>query len=238
MSDLVQLGFAFSAGIAAAFNPCGVVMLPSYISYILGREDGRSYLGGALRGLAAGGVMTAGFFTIFVTFGLLFSYIGRALAAVIPWIVILIGVGLVLLGVLMLAGRSFFQLNLGRAASRLGSLPPKDRVGGLGMRKGYRSFYFYGLAYALASLSCTLPIFLIIVSQTFSSANLLASLLAFVLYAAGMGVVVIIISVATFLSRELLTKQLARLAPYIEKAAALVIIAAGAYLIYYWLSKL
>jgi len=78
---------------------------------------------------------------------------------------------------------------------------------------------------------------LIIVSQTFSSANLLAGLLAFVLYAAGMGLVVTIISVATFLSRELLTKQLARLAPYIEKAAALVIIAAGAYLIYYWLSK-
>ena len=228
MSDLVQLGFAFSAGIAAAFNPCGVAMLPSYISYILGREDGESYLGGALRGLAAGGVMTAGFFTIFVTFGLLFSYVGRALAAAIPWIVILIGAGLILLGGAMLTGRSFLHLNLGRATSRLSSL------GG----RGYRPFYFYGLAYALASLSCTLPIFLIIVSQTFAAANLVAGLLAFVLYAAGMGAVVIVISVLTFLSREFLTKQLTRFVPWIERGAALVIIAAGAYLIYYWLSKL
>jgi len=58
---------------------------------------------------------------------------GRALAAAIPWIVVLIGVGLVLLGVLMLSGRTLFQLNLGRATSRLGNL---------GGRKGYKPFYF------------------------------------------------------------------------------------------------
>jgi len=228
MIDPVQLGFAFSAGIAAAFNPCGVAMLPSYISYILGREGSESYLAGALRGLAAGGVMTTGFLTIFLVFGLLFSYLGRALATAIPWIVVLIGAGLVLLGAAMLTGRPLFHLNLGRITSRLS---------GLG-RRGYRAFYFFGLAYALASLSCTLPIFLIIVSQTFAARDPLAGLLAFILYAAGMGLVVSIISVATFLSREFLTKQLVRLAPWIEKIAALVIIAAGAYLIYYWLSKL
>ncbi len=236
MNDLVQLGFAFSAGIAAAFNPCGVVMLPSYISYILGRDRGsegegegaESYLVGALRGLAAGGAMTAGFLTIFVLFGLLFSYLGRALAAAIPWIVVLIGAGLILLGVAMLSGRALPRLELGRMTSRLGDL---------GRKKGYSSFYFFGLAYALASLGCALPVFLVIVSQTFSSANLLTGLLAFILYAAGMGLVVLVISVVTFLSRELLVKQLVRVAPWIEKAAALVIIAAGAYLIYFWLSR-
>jgi len=232
MIDPVQLGFAFSAGIAAAFNPCGVAMLPPYISYILGRgrerEGEESYLTGALRGLAAGGAMTGGFLTIFVVFGLLFSYLGRAIAAAIPWIVVLIGAGLILLGATMLSGRPLPRLELGHMF----------RLSGLGGKR-HGAFYFFGfgLAYALASLSCTLPIFLIIVSQTFASANPLAGLLAFILYAAGMGLVVIVISVATFLSREFLIKQLARLAPWVEKGAALVIIAAGAYLIYYWLSK-
>ncbi|NIT79177.1 MAG: cytochrome c biogenesis protein CcdA, partial [Thermoplasmata archaeon] len=59
--------------------------------------------------------MTAGFFTIFVVVGLIFSYLGRAIAAAVPWIVVLVGAGLMLLGALMLSGRTSFHLNLGRA---------------------------------------------------------------------------------------------------------------------------
>ena len=32
----IPIAFAFSAGVVAAFNPCGVVMLPAYIGYKLG----------------------------------------------------------------------------------------------------------------------------------------------------------------------------------------------------------
>lgn len=228
MSDLVQLGFAFSAGIAAAFNPCGVAMLPSYISYILGREEKESYRAGAFRGLAAGGAMTGGFFTIFGLFGVQLFYLGQVITMAIPWIVILIGAGLIVLGILMFFGRMPVHLNVGNVTSIL-----ENRAG----KEGYRAFYFFGIAYGLASLSCTLPVFLIIVSQSFASKDLLSGIMAFVFYSSGMGLVVMAISVATFLSRQLITRYLNQVARYIERAASLVIIAAGAYLIYFWLSK-
>ena len=41
MSSLfdIPIAFSFSAGIVAAFNPCGGAMLPAYIGYQIGSDD-------------------------------------------------------------------------------------------------------------------------------------------------------------------------------------------------------
>lgn len=227
----LQLSFAFSAGIAAALNPCGVAILPSYISYVLTRDGdngGRDCT--ALRqktvgGLAAGLTMTAGFFSIFGIFGLLFSFLGRSVISVVsPWFSLAVGIGLVLLGVTTFVGRGGIHLNLAEISSRL------ERKGGQGC---LRPFYFYGLGYALASLGCTLPIFLMVISQTLISGSYLFSVFIFLSYVAGMGLVVTGISIATRFLREGLNRWLNRLLPYMGKIGGAIIIAAGAYLIYY-----
>ncbi|MGH9112549.1 MAG: cytochrome c biogenesis protein CcdA, partial [Acidimicrobiales bacterium] len=33
------VGFAFAAGMVAAFNPCGFAMLPAYLSWFLGQSE-------------------------------------------------------------------------------------------------------------------------------------------------------------------------------------------------------
>ena len=99
MVDLVMLSFSFSAGMATFFNPCGFVMLPAYISYYLGQDEGstRNLRHGLLRGVQLGITVSAGFFTVFGGLGLLFSLIGPLIAPYIPWASVLIGAGLIAL---------------------------------------------------------------------------------------------------------------------------------------------
>lgn len=233
--NTLQLSFAFSAGIAAALNPCGVAILPSYISYFLARkkEDNDSKCivvnGKTLGGAAAGLAMTAGFFTVFGIFGLIFSFFGRsAISVVSPWLSLAVGTGLVLLGISTFRGRKILQLDFAGLSSRL------ERKGERGCLK---PFYFYGLGYALASVGCTLPIFLMVISQSLISGSYLLSLLVFFSYVAGMGLVVTGISIAARYFREALSRWLNTLLPYMGKVGGTIIISAGSYLIYYSLTS-
>ena len=39
MSDGVLLAYAFGAGMVATVNPCGFLMLPSYVAFYLGGDE-------------------------------------------------------------------------------------------------------------------------------------------------------------------------------------------------------
>ena len=92
----------------------------------------------------------------------------------------------------------------------------------------------FGVAYAVSSLGCTLPIFLVVVGSSLAS-GFLQGLLQFLNYALGMGVMVSLVAVGMALLREAALRPLRRLLPYVERLAALFLILAGAYLIAYWL---
>src|SRR5690554_4687074 len=101
--DPVALSFAFSAGAASAFNPCGAALLPSYLAYLFMQTAGAATSGmdrsrpgaGAWLGLAAGGLMTLGFLAVFVTSGFLISIALQVVRRVVPWLTVAIGAGLV-----------------------------------------------------------------------------------------------------------------------------------------------
>src|SRR5687767_14781246 len=70
----LPVGYAFGAGMVASVNPCGFLLLPSYISYHLGTEEEgyyqRSLLQRALHALVLGVTATAGFVLVFAAVGL------------------------------------------------------------------------------------------------------------------------------------------------------------------------
>ncbi|CAD7355274.1 putative disulfide interchange protein [Staphylococcus aureus] len=77
--------FILTAGMVAAFNPCGIALLPSYISYLIGGETkDHSFRYAIFKGLGLGGAMTTGFLTIFVLAGLLIGGLGSALTGIFP----------------------------------------------------------------------------------------------------------------------------------------------------------
>jgi len=213
------LFFALTAGMVAAFNPCGFALLPAYLALLLSRTDTQRAPVG--RALAASAAMTAGFVAVFGAFGLVVVPLAISLGEYLSWATVVVGVLLVGLGVWLLSGRELLL-----------RLP---RMRGAAPTGGPASMVLYGVAYAVASLSCTIAPFLAVTTSTFRSESILAGIAVFVAYGLGMGCVVAVLAVAVALAQEGLVRRLRRVMPYVNRVSGVLLVPAGAYVIYYGL---
>ena len=229
---VLPVGYAFGAGMVAAVNPCGFAMLPAYLSLYLGaHEEGfadRPVLTRLLRALVVGGSVSSGFVLLFGLAGAVISAGGNALLTAMPWVAVLIGGALVLLGLSLFLGRGLYFSVFERFASRVGS------SGDVSMR----GFFLFGLAYGAASLSCTLPVFLAVVGGGISAGGFFSGVGRFLGYGLGMASVFLTLTVALALFKQGLVKRLKAAVPYVHLASAGLLVLAGGYMIFYWWSSL
>ena len=213
------LAFAFSAGLVAAFNPCGFAMLPAYLSYFLGVDDADDAGVGVARALRVGLLVTSGFVAVFGVVGVAVSHLSVTIEEYLPWVTIVIGLALVVLAVAMLRG---FELTV--------ALPKLSKGGD---SRTDRSMFLFGLSYAVASLSCTLPIFLGVTATTFRTSNFASGVTAFGAYALGMGLVLMVLTVAIALARQSIVSRLRSAMRWVNPVSAVLLLIAGAYVAYY-----
>lgn len=226
--DRLPVAYAFGAGMVASVNPCGFMMLPSFAAFSLGRGPYGNpgvlelpLLGRGLRALLMAGLVTLGFVVVFGAVGVVLSAGGRGLLQFFPWTSLVVGSGLILLGLwLFLPGRHLVL----PVATRL-AVPEREGLGGM---------LAFGIAYGVASLGCTLPIFLVVVATALATEGFLFSVLQFLNYALGMGLIVAIVAVSAAYFQGAFLRSFRRLMPYVEKVGALFIVGAGTYLLYYW----
>ncbi len=224
----LPVGYAFGAGMIAAVNPCGFAMLPAYLSLYLGaREDDFAELptmGRMLRALLVGATVSSGFVLLFGLAGIIISAGGNTLLKVMPALGFLIGVALVLLGLLILVGRSVYFSFFERLANRIGD-PGTVSV---------RGFFLFGLAYGAASLSCTLPVFLVVVGGGIAAGGIMAGVGQFFVYSFGMASVLVALTLALAFFKQSLVARVKKAVPYVQLASAILLILAGVYTILYW----
>ncbi len=224
----LPFGYAFAAGMAAAVNPCGFALLPAYLGLYLGTGDvvtaGPRPL---IRALAVGGTMTASFVGLFGLAGLALATAAAVLVDLLPWLSVLVGALLVVAGARMLAGAPLYAAGAERLSAR---------VGGVAWRADVVGYAAYGVAFALSSLGCTLPLFLTVVGAALTTGGLAAAAGQFVLYALGMGAVVTTATVLVALFGKTLVVWIARPGRYLGPASAVLLIVTGAYVVYYWLA--
>jgi cytochrome c biogenesis protein CcdA len=203
---------------AASVNPCGFALLPAYLArFVAGEESSGQYT--LRRAVVVSAALTAGFVVTFGVFGAVISPLAITVERYLPWATIVIGVGLVGVGVALVAG---CHLGVG--------LPRLARGGGDGR---IRSVFWFGVTYAVASLSCTIGPFLAVTSSTFTSRNAAAGIATFVVYGLGMGLVVAALTVAVALAHAGLARRLRAALPYVSRASGVLLIAAGAYVAWY-----
>ncbi len=231
LGALLPLGYAFGAGMVAAVNPCGFALLPAYLAlYLGGHEADRTRSSGlVVLALAArvGLTMSAGFTVLFAVAGLLLGVAATALVRLFPWVGLVVGVSLVALGA-RLAGGTMVYARMGEQIA--------DRLGGRARSRSAGSYFIYGLAYGAASLSCTLPIFLAVVGSAFTSRDYVLTIVQFILYAFGMAVVVIGVTLGVALFRDAVVTRARQAMRYVQPASAALLLLAGAYISYYWLT--
>ena len=222
----LPIGFAAAAGVVASVNPCGFFMLPGYVAYQLGTQeagyDQLSYSRRIFRALAVGLMATLGFVLIFAAVGAVIAAGGSFLGRVFPFLGLAVGVSMVAFGTYLLFTHRFVGV---LAASRI-QVTPQRNLG---------NAFVFGLGYAVGSLSCTLPIFLVVVGGALGAAGFLASFSQFLAFALGMGVVVIAVTIGAAIFRDAVARVLRRALPHVHRASSLFLVGAGGYLIYYWI---
>jgi len=206
---------AFAAGLVAALNPCGFALLPAYLALVVrgDRAGGWDVVGRALVATAA---MTLGFLAVFGAFGLLTVTVATRLERYLPYATVVIGIVLVALGVWLLAGRRL------AAASFGGRWAPTARIG---------SMLGYGVAYACASLGCTIGPFLAVTGAALRGGR--DALTVYLAYAAGFGLLVGVLAVAVALARSALIDRMRRITRYASRISGALLVAVGLYVGYY-----
>lgn len=228
MAGFLPFGYAFGAGMVTTVGPCGIAMLPAYVSlYLRTEEEGfrqQSPLRRGGRAILLSLVVTVGFVTLFAIIGTILSLGGEFIIQILPWAAVLIGVSLILLGIWMLAGGHLYFAVFSRLASRI------ERPGG----SGVIGFLVFGIVYGIAALSCTLPIFLVVVGSALALKGFTTGLLQFVSYALGMGFIITIVTLGTAFFKEAVHRWLHRLVPVVARFSGLLLILAGGYILYFW----
>ncbi|MFD0823951.1 cytochrome c biogenesis protein CcdA, partial [Micromonospora zhanjiangensis] len=137
----------------------------------------------------------------------------------LPWLTAGLGVLLVALGGWLLAGRKLPAPGLGARAPRLSGT--------------FASMMLFGMAYAVASLSCTIAPFLATVVSSLRAGSTVEGIALFGAYAVGMGLVVGVTALAVALVQESVLARLRRLTGLVSRLGGVVLVLAGGYVGYY-----
>jgi cytochrome c biogenesis protein CcdA len=214
--------YAFTLGLVAAVNPCGLPMLPAYLALFTGGPAGADGARVA-RSLLAGAGVSAGFVAVFGVLGLVVESGVQLVSGWLPWVMIGVGLAMTAAGVLTLTGRG----------PNLHLPTPRVRPG-----RSALAMAGYGAAYAIGSLSCSLPLFLAAVGGSFTRRGAWAGLSTYLAYALGMGLFVTAAAVVTTTVGTTALRHVRAASRWLPAASGLVLTASGAYLVFSWISDL
>ncbi|MCU1503957.1 MAG: putative cytochrome c biosis protein [Ilumatobacteraceae bacterium] len=221
-----RLASSFSNGLLAAVNPCGFALLPTYLLYFLGMESLRpgAERSSIRRALTVSAAVSGGFLLVFVVIGAIYKWSTSWFVDKSQWISLAIGIALVVLGVAMIFGfRIPFttpKLDIGR----------RDRT--------VRSMFVFGIAYAVASIGCTIGLFTGVVLGTVSTDGIVRGVVAIGLYGLGMALIVTGLTVTLAMANTALLAVLRKGMAVFEYLAGVFVLLTGLYLSWYWYNSI
>lgn len=220
--DLGPLSLALAAGGLSTINPCGFAMLPAYLTFYVGADENElpTATTRTAQGLKTGLMVTAGFLLVFALVGLPITYGATRIVRAIPWVGMALGITLLVVGVATYFGRKISM------TFDHGIRPDHDRRP--------KTMFLFGIGYGIASLGCTLPVFLAVIGASLATAGPGGALLVLVAYGAGMAIMLILFSAGAALVRDGLVRSVRRIMPYMGRITGAMLTVAGLYLTYYW----
>lgn len=204
--SMTELATVFLAGLASAGSPCLLPLYPGFLAYLAasaGALPGRR--GSGLLGLLVlGGVLTT-MLALGGVFVVLTLPVGRVATALRP----VVDLVLVVLGVLLVAGRNPFE--------RLGTLGVAPRGG------PYARAYRYGLLLGPLALPCAGPFFAALVAVATSVPELALRLATFGVFGLGFGLPLVALSLLTAARRRAVVDVVVRHRRPVEVAAGVLL---------------
>jgi cytochrome c biogenesis protein CcdA len=187
--------------------------------YFLGLEAGAggTQRASVRRALLVSAAVSTGFVAVFVVSGLVTNFFTSWLASNAKYVTLVIGAALVVLGGSMLFGY------------RLPFATPSVAVGD---SRTARGMFVYGVGYALASLGCTIGLFM---ATAFSSPDsFVGGMVNVSAFAAGMALIVTALTVSLAVANRGLVRVLRSATRYVDLVAAAFVTLSGLYLLWYF----
>ena len=216
------MSLSFIRGLVAAVNPCGFILLPTYLMYFLGVSGGApgTQKASIARALKVSAAVSSGFLAVFLAIGFLSVPLRSTISANSKYVTGFIAIGLIVLGTAMLFGYKLPfmtpQIDSGK----------KDQT--------VKSMFVYGVAYAVASIGCTIGLFLATVFSARPDETFIDSVANMVAYGAGMALLVSALTVGFAFANTTLLKFLRNAMQYVDKIAAAFVMLSGLYLAWYF----
>lgn len=220
-STLGLFAFAALAGIMVNFGPCSLAVLPAYMSFYLGLNTENQNVS-VRKSVKLGAIASLGVFGFYLVLGLLFATAGIFLVAYAPQLKLAIAALILILGVMLLRGRS---LEFG-FISRF-----KDSVSKVSTGKSHTaSLIGFGVVYGAGGLSCFLPIFLPFVFFPFVGGQFFLSIVSFLIFALFQALFLIGATILIGYGKQIIFRKMIDKAETMKKIAGVILILTSVYM--------
>lgn len=216
MNSLILYGF--TAGAVATVNPCGFALLPAWFAREMAAHADRPVVERFVRSVLAGAAVSLGFVAIFAIAGLILASGASWLGPALPWIGVTLGLGLTLIGALWVLNLRLPGSGVVEACRRVNT-----RYGAFGI----------GVSYGLASISCTLPVFMSVVGLSFLVANDVSPV-GLIAFLAGAASVLTLVSILGTVSGAGFARLVQGRTTLLRRLAGGLTFLAGLYIALYW----
>lgn len=230
-STLIIFAIALGGGLVTFFTPCGIALLPAFLSYNLAAvsENGEGEKGEQLKLVKYLGKLgifaTLGMMTFFAILGAGFAVIGSAVNTYITPINYIIAVLLIIFGILLYRNTPFVS----RFFEQLKHAVHKEAM----KRTGYKAYYIFGFAYGLDAIGCLFPLVFGIIITPLLAGNLFIGVGSVILYSIGVAVMLTLFAYGIARGKTAIT-NLPQYSQVIRKIAAAGLFFGGIILLFYY----
>ena len=216
-----NFAYSFILGVLAAVNPCGFVLLPTYLIFFLGTHEETELTTSERmrRALVVSSGISIGFLAIFFVIGVISRLFTQWIELNAKYASLAIGIVLVIGGARMLSGWT-----------------PKfalPQIGGV-QTKTFRATVIYGVAYAVASIGCTIGFLTTAVFGSIALHGFISGVFSILLYGLGMAMLVTALTVSLAFAKTGIVTMIKNRLHIVQRLGAIFVTITGIYLVLYW----
>lgn len=204
------LWLSFTLGLASAASPCLLPLYPSFLAYLGANSrtlEGRR--GSGLLGL----LILAGVLTTMLAVAVVLVAVSVPIGSLLGYLIPAVDVLLVVLGILLLAGRNPFERLPGASVP----ITPNP----------YGQAYLYGLMLGPLALPCAGAFALSLIAYSVGLEEVLPKILTFALYGLGFGLPLVLLSLLAGASRQRIVRLIVGHHRTIEIVGGALLVAVG-----------
>ena len=222
MITFVEGSFTYSLllGMLAAVNPCGFVLLPTYLVAYLSVSDDTDVATRLRRSLVVGGSVSAGFLVVFLIVGAISRLFTNWIEINAKYVSLVVGLALIVMGVRMLSGW--------RPRIWVPALSGESR------RNGVVGMFAFGVVYAIASIGCTIGLLTTAILGSFTRDGLVSGVLSVVMYGFGMALFVTALTTTLAFAKTALVRGGRGVMSVVSYVSSGLVFITGIYLAWYW----